>query len=620
MANRCDVKIVAIIAVVCLYLSISLVSLMYSHWGYWALFLGVPCVIPAYLVYKEIERNKQETALRASRSDKLVGVYHDTIEALASAIAAKDFYAQGHVSRIQKICAMVGDRLGLGADEVYGIQVAALVHDIGKLGVPEYIVLKPGPLDPDEFSKVKNHADIGAKILECVEYPWDVQAMVRHHHEKYDGTGYPDHLSGDDIPIGSRIISVAEVYDALISDRCYRDGWPHQEAVEHIKHLSGTHFDPGVVQAFLDVESVIAQMHDEAPKVGKGNGSERTSDWCAAADMICQANKELISLFDIAQTLSSTLEIDEVLALLAQRTRRLLQADTCAVFMADDSRPHHLIARVAVGRYSAVFRNAAARMGKGITGKAALLGQPEMANYDPDELTFPIHANLALDLKSCIVAPIISYGKVLGTINLYDVSVHAFTPDDLRTLSFVASRAALAIQNASAFEKVRDSAMRDPLTGLHNVRYLRKYLEHELSRASRRGEPLSVLGIDLDNFKSINDSFGHQVGDSVLKDAAEILSSQLRDYDLVVRNGGDEFLVVLPGTPAHEAMQTAERIREKFRAYAQMTMNRACAPFGVSVGVASYPDEAADLDALLSAADAAMYRDKRARKNDCFAA
>lgn len=552
---------------------------------------------------------------------KLAEVYRATTEALASAIAAKDCYAQHHVRRVQAICEMVALELGLDKNAIDGLRVAALVHDVGNLGVPEYILLKPGPLEAEEFGKMRSHAVVGAKVLEKVSYPWDITKIVRHHHERFDGTGYPDHLEGEQIPLESRIIHVAEVYDALVSDRAYRSGWTHREAIEHIEKLAGTHFDPLIVNAFLKMESQLEELNEaHKSKVTHLCADELPGETFAAADVIAQANKELVSLFEIAQTLSSTLEIDEVLALLAHRTKRLSQASTCAVFLIDESAPHILTARAAVGRYQDSIKGSYARTGKAITGKVVSQARPYIGHYETNDLTFNTDEKPVIDFKSCLVVPIESFGEVLGTINLYDVSVQAFSRDDIRTLKYVASHAALAIQNASAFEKIRDTAMRDPLTGLHNGRFLHSCLEYEISRANRRDESLSILGIDLDNFKAVNDFYGHQMGDTVLKSVAEIFLGELRDYDTVVRNGGDEFVIVLPGTPACEAIRTAERIQSKVHQYAQATVGDCSKPLDMSVGVASYPDDAGDPETLLSRADAAMYMDKRARKQGKLAA
>lgn len=611
-----------------LLVTLSAYAQAHGRWGLWDLLLAAPW---PYLVYRLVVAGRHKEDASLGRNDEklrsavgpdstlaMADAYRAATEALASAVGAKDSYVHPHSNRVPRICEFVSNKLKLDAGMIEKIRLAALVRDVGKLGVPDYILLKPGPLDTEEFAKMRNHAAIGAGLLEEAKLPGDIVSMVRHHHEKHDGTGYPDRLSGESIPLGSRIVAVAVVYDALVSDRCYRSGWSHSEAIEHISRLSGSSFDPKVVEAFLAAEKEVVKLTAEEEHEEHGECAASESS-CAAIDTIAQANRELISLFDIAQTLSSTLEIDEVLALLAHRTRRLLQSSTCAVFVVDEEHSKSMVAKAVVGRFEEGLKGARARSGRGVTGKSALHMEPRSGNFDPNDLILSCEADHDMDFRSCAVAPIVSYGEVLGTINIYDASPRAFSGDEVRVLTFVAHQAALAIQNAKAFEEVRDSALRDPLTNLRNGRFLRHCLERELSRCSRFAEPLSVLGIDLDNFKDVNDVLGHEAGDSALRDVADILRHELRDYDVIVRNGGDEFVVVLPGTPASEAYMTAERIRLAVTHYAEKDLSQVPG-FGASVGVASYPDEASDGKSLLARADASMYRDKRARKQHRIAA
>jgi len=608
--------------------------------GVWDLLLAAPWPYVAYRILADRagDRGSQTAAeSAATMADDVGTAYRAAAEALASAIGAKDSYIHPHSGRVPRICELVARKLGLDESQVQRIRLGALVRDVGKLGVPDYILLKPGPLDAEEFAKMRNHAAIGARLLRESGLPDDIVEMVLHHHEKHDGTGYPDHLSADCIPLGSRVIAVAVVYDALVSDRCYRSGWSHSEAIEHIHGASGSSFDPDVVGAFLAVEPEIQAIDSRYSDHAVPEDSS-----CAAIDSITQANRELIALFDIAQTLSSTLEMDEVLALLANRTRRLLQASSCVVFVADKDHPKSLVAKAASGRFEDIMIGARARCGKGITGKAAAHMEPRVGSFDPNDITLTSLSHIAaatggshrlppaaggpggvesttLDFRSCAVAPIVSFGELIGTINIYDASSHAFTHDQARILAFVAHQAGMALQNAKAFEDARDCALRDPLTNLRNGRFLRHCLEREMSRCSRLGEPLSVLGIDLDNFKAVNDQLGHEAGDVVLRDVADVFRHELRDYDVIVRNGGDEFVVVLPGTSSEEAWQTAERIQTAVEAYAEHHV--AGVPgFGASVGAASYPGEAVDATSLLARADASMYREKRSRKQHRLAA
>ncbi|MDH7602226.1 MAG: diguanylate cyclase [Armatimonadota bacterium] len=549
------------------------------------------------------------------RQAQVAEAYRATIETLASAISAQDPFERYHVQRVRAISELVAREMGLSAREVEGIQIAALLHDIGKLGVPSYILMKPSQLDPEEFAKIANHAAIGAQMLEGINYPWNVAQMVRHHHERYDGSGYPDGISGADIPLGARIIAVAEVYDGLVSTRCYKAGWPHYEVVAHIEKLSGIHFDPAVVAAFARVNKKIEALIDVYPTSTQPECANTDPKSVRAVDLISQAKRELLSLLEIADTLSTTLELDEVTALLAHRSRRLTEAATCVVFLVDESDPSCLVAQSVVGRHKSVFEGARARLGRGVTGKAASRMRPYLGSYDPNDLQLVRRVSKGLQVKSCLVVPMVCFGRLVGTINLYDDSSSAFSKDDLATMESIAGRAAYAIQNALAFESVRQSATRDPLTGLYNTRYLHTYLERELNRASRRNGCVSLLQLDLDNFKPVNDTFGHARGDEVLKDLAKIFLDCVRSYDVVCRCGGDEFIIVLPDSSAREAARTARRIQDAVELYAGQKLGGCSVPLGVSIGIATYPQDAVDSDGLIARADEAMYQNKRARKN-----
>ncbi|MFO7885071.1 MAG: HD domain-containing phosphohydrolase, partial [Desulfobacteraceae bacterium] len=174
-----------------------------------------------------------------------------TLEALARTVDAKSAWTAGHSERVTHLSVKIARVLGLADSQVEILRRAAYLHDIGKIGIPLAILDKPGRLTDEEFEKIKEHPVIGARILEPIEAYADVLAMIHQHHEKYDGKGYPDGLSGEEITLGARIMAVADVYDAVVSDRPYRQGWIEEKAIEMITRESGTHFDPRVVDAFL---------------------------------------------------------------------------------------------------------------------------------------------------------------------------------------------------------------------------------------------------------------------------------------------------------------------------------------------------------------------------------
>lgn len=568
----------------------------------------------SYKIYMEkVSAHERHIEELKQSKEELKQLYKDTVESLALAIDAKDRYTREHILRVQRIAVAIAEQMGLRGDALEGIKTGALLHDIGKLGIPEQILGKPGKLSDEEFEKIKAHPAIGSMILAPVHFPWPVTPIVRHHHERWDGSGYPDGLRGEQIPLGGRILAVADVYDALTSDRSYREGWPHQKACDYITGNAGTHFDPAVVAAFALVMEHQPALHNDvtvqtAELYAPANGAS-----CGVVEDINRASFEYISLHEISQTLSVTLNLQETLLLLANKINKIFNSATCLILLADGD---HLRVEMAVGRNEPFFFHARTRVGEGMTGKAATGDRGVVGVYDRGDLLLTSAPAPWVSLQSALIVPLRSDGKVVGTINLYHEKVNAFDVEDLRVLLAISTQAGRAILNARVFEKTRQSALTDALTGLHNARYLALFLEQELHRAQSGQRALSVLVMDLDNFKPINDSFGHARGDLVLRDLGKVFASTLRSGDLITRYAGDEFVIVLPQTTAPEALVVVEKIEAAMGAYDPRVSGADLGGIrvGISIGTASFPEDATDAATLIACADAAMYRNKSRRK------
>lgn len=197
--------------------------------------------------------NQGATAVaNAERYATLQEAYLATVRSLAAAIDAKDAYTRGHSDRVALYAAVVGDRVGLSPEEHLALEFAAYLHDIGKIGVSEHVLNKPGRLDAHEIAQIVEHPTIGATILEPVAFPWEITPIVRHHHEHWDGSGYPAGLVGDEIPLLARILSVADSHEAMVSERPYRAGMAEADALAELKRCSGTQFDGRIVDLFCD--------------------------------------------------------------------------------------------------------------------------------------------------------------------------------------------------------------------------------------------------------------------------------------------------------------------------------------------------------------------------------
>ncbi len=581
----------------------------------------------SYLIYQSYaghagraaEKQRHIEELKKSQAH-LADLYLATIKSLALAIDAKDQYTHQHILRVQRYAMATARHLGLSGMELEGLNTGALLHDIGKLGVPEHVLLKPGRLTDEEFDKIKLHPTIGAAILDPVDFPYPVLPVVKYHHEKWDGTGYPDGLAGEDIPLTARILAVADVYDALTSARPYRKAWTHAQAVEVILRDTGRHFDPAISAAFLAIiDGVVGEMVAEPQEwhaAQSAGGPAFTPRSNQAARDIQRASAELWALYEVAQTLSSSLGLQETLDILARKMEAILPGTACLFLLHDDA-DGGMTVRAAVGINQEFFLGARTLARTGCSRTAAASRATYMGEYDTDDLMLIGVASAAwVPLQSAVIVPIVHQGVVLGTINLYHPSAAGLGDHDRRLLETIAERAAMALNNARLFDRACSQALTDPLTGLANVRHLTEAVNTCCTRPDAAAHPFALLCLDLDSFKPINDNFGHLKGDQVLQDLARIFRSHVREGDVVARHGGDEFLIVLHGAGPAEAAAMADRIQAAVEGYDPGLLHPKLGALrlGVSIGHASFPQDGTDCTTLLSAADTQMYRDKMERK------
>ncbi len=533
------------------------------------------------------------------RARDVMDLYYSTLRCLAAAIDARDCHSRDHVRLVEFVAMEICSEMGLKGDDVEGIRTAALLLDVGMLGIPENILLQSGRPTAEEFAAIHNHPVLGAEILEEVPFPWPVQRLIRSHHERWDGTGYPDRLQGEEIPLGARILAVADVYGALVSNRAFRRGWPHEQALAHIRRGAGAHFDPDVVKAFLKV----------AYRIPRAGLSRSVRDGEGAASTIARATQEFVWLWDISQSASCTLDLNETLQTVARKVAEHLDCDACAIFL-KDADGVGLTCQAEFPGEPAVLKGAKAAVGEPGTGQVARDGRPAIIRPGRDSLRAGDGSVTQVPYDWAAISPLGAGAASLGTINLYR-SGRDFSIEELDLLNSLARHAAVPLANASLYEAARQGAERDPLTGLHNVRYLCNRVEQEFARSARTGKPFSIIAVDLDNFKSVNDTLGHQAGDALLRDVSQLLASAVRDYDSVVRYGGDEFVIVLSEASEDDARETIARLGRMVTDYASRLPGLAAMGFGASFGAATYPRDGGDMKALLEVADARMYNSKR---------
>jgi diguanylate cyclase (GGDEF)-like protein/putative nucleotidyltransferase with HDIG domain len=583
--------------------------------SFYAFIIAVPILAVTYLTYRNyLDRIR----VSLTHGDELNDLHLRTIEALAIAIDAKDEVTHDHVHRVQIYATGLARLFGLSDPEIEALKAGALLHDIGKLAVPDYILNKPDRLTPAEMEKMKSHTIVGAEILSRVDFPYPVVPVVRHHHERWDGQGYPDGLKGNEIPMTARILSVVDCFDAVREDRQYRKGMTREEAISLIRASAGKMYDPEVVRVFMEhltqFEAEIAlQKRDIKPSPLKHN-SRRTLEPPPVStqpfEQIRNAHREVITLYEIAQTIGTSLDLRDMFAVFSSRLRDMVNYTTCVLYL---RRPNsiEIEAAHASGRNAERFKGKSLIIGAGITGWVVANRQP-MYNCDPLLDLTTLKVEVEPPYRSVVVVPLMKDNEALGALALYSADAANYEPDHLRLAEAVGKLASDAIANALHHESAEAKALTDQLTGLPNARALRYQFEEQVDLAHRHGETFSVMMMDLDRFKRINDTHGHQAGDNLLREIARVLLNQVRTTDFVCRYAGDEFVALIQ-IGSDEAREVVERIQQTVDQY-DFGIAFAGTSVGISIGWACFGTDGGSLDELLLAADRAMYVDKARRR------
>ncbi len=550
--------------------------------------------IPLYLVFRSYHtvvarlREEQDETLRAME------VQLATIEALALAIEAKAGCTPEHIRSIQEYASTLAEAIGLSDSDVQAVRTAALLHDVGNMAVPEHILSKPEALTPEEFERVKIHPRVGAEILRNVPFGAPVAELVLCHHERWDGLGYPAGLRGKDIPVGARILAIADCYSTLQIDRPYRPARSAGAAVALLREYAGTAFDPDLV------ELLIAQLGMTVPRPRDVPGESAWADnEPLALQDIAGAHREEQTLYEIAQALGSSLGVEGAMALIHDKVSRLVPFTTCALFLGDDNEGY-------VCRYA-----------HGPGTEALFKWTPK--SWSDLSLRLPACADgrdaHGGDLTALLPCPLIFEGHLIGGLVIYHTIAGCFTDEHRRVLGRVSDQAAAVIYNSTRFEQTQHESHTDPLTALPNRRALDQQFEIGLARAADTQTSASVVVLDLDRLKEINDTYGHEAGDRALRAVGAVLESTVRKSDLCARFAGDEFIVVLwDCSPEHEARRVAE-VQNAVSAYPFEPRPGVRVSLSISAGPARFPEDGSTFEDLLAAADERMYRDKAGRRS-----
>ena len=442
--------------------------------GWTTSLLLVPVI---YTIYRAYQEQRATIRARERHLEETEALHLRTIEGLAMAIEAKDHGTHDHLLRVRVYVSEIGAALKLDELQIKALVTASFLHDIGKLAIPEHIINKPGKLTKEEFDKIKTHPVVGADILERVRFPYPVVPIVRSHHEAWDGSGYPDGLRGEEIPIGARILTIVDCFDALASDRPYRRAMPIAEAMEFIKSKAGSQFDPTVVEVFerryVELEKLartqdadITPLNTEivvergvAPGAGFQRDKEATDPGTATAlnnspeELTPSLEERLANTIDRAERLLDTvrraalcLDAKEVMSLICAHLSHVLPFDALIYYMrfGDQLEPKFI-----GGSLASKFNSAPSLLGEGLSGWVAQNGRASLNGNATVEPNYCNSGDPIRALNAALSIPLLDLeGGVFGVLTFYSREYGAYSKEDLKVIQAIESLLTLAFRGA----------------------------------------------------------------------------------------------------------------------------------------------------------------------------
>ncbi len=603
-------------------LGVTVIRLLLDARSYVDTLLGLTVIASAYFYVKTYFPRLHH---RQDHAQRLAEIRQKAIETLAVAIEAKDGSTAGHLQRVKLYATRLGERLGCTEEEIRTLKLAAVLHDVGKVGVPDYILKKPSRLTEHEFDEISHHVAIGAEIVSAMQFPEPVEQIVLSHHEHWDGSGYPRRLFGPEIPRLARILTVVDCFDALISQRPYRRALSIEEAIELMGEQRGKIFDPAILDTFLaelpsyleelerDLElerALKAPVHRQRKNVRQTWITEPESSASLRShtlQRLTQAPEQLVAFYDILRILGADLNIGKSLYESLQILRNAIPCEKAGIFalredkyvlMASDGIPDHCVGRMELSAEH------------GLLAHAAHTRVPMVADAVPGEAPGSSVPHYLEDVKATLAAPLICDERVVGVIMLCSAQAGAFDEDQGLFLSLITEKLGATLLSWHKLERMQLEAQTDQVTTLPNARAAFNQLEIELNCAQRDGSKVGVLFMDINGLKPVNDSYGHAAGDRLLIETALKLKSCLRSFDFLGRIGGDEFLAILPGVTTEALEEQIEQLKSALgKTRIEVAHGIRTKPM-VSVGATVYPDDAVDADELVYLSDQRMYEDK----------
>ncbi len=568
----------------------------------------LPVLIVIYFSYRTHRDKVEEQTHRQELSD----LYMRTVETLALAVDAKDQTTHGHIRRVRAYAVGLMKLSGVSdSDELMAIETGSLLHDIGKLAIDDYILNKPGKLSKQEFDKMKTHAAAGDEILRQIQFPFPVATYVRSHHERWDGQGYPDGLKGEEIPLGARIIALADSFDAARSSRPYKTSAGIEETLAYLETQAGKAYDPNLMRLLREnVEELEASAIETTRNLSELSFRlhEKTGLMPAEVPSMVpsymlppSASAELMSLHGFCSILGRHFSLPDILVNLECRIKRLVPFTTCAFYL--NNGDETLTVTHAGGKHAEAIDGLTLGMGKGISGWVAAYQKP-MINTIPILEFEGLKGGGFEALTDALVVPMLIDGGCIGTISLYAQSPIFYSQVHLEFMQTVAKEAGPLL--AEVRRRHTSAAGEDMAARIDRDTTLQELGSDMIAESVKHGTPFCLLFLEIKNLDQLVYLFGEADGSSALMRAEEVLRSRMRKRDILVPYGEHGFIILLAGVDrglgSHLAQQFLLRVRN-------IPVGKVASDNVYIVGetgVASYPGDGSTIFDLLEVAQAGL--------------